>query len=169
MVQVSRKAGVFVEVAIVRGFVAVDKMSSVAVGNAVDTIQGVVNNCYPLSPVFSLGLKVENEYGSYGDVSSNPSDKSYMEKLVATARAVLGQDVVLFTTDGGSTGCQSAIQSLLAPTLITHTLRQPPDMTRGTLKGSEVYSVGDGCGNPQTCIDAQREFNAPGMSPFMCT
>lgn len=92
-------------------------------------------------------VQVENEYGSYGDVSSNPADKSYMEKLVATARGVLGQDVILFTTDGGSTGY----------------------MTRGTLKGSAVYSVGDGCGSPQTCIDAQREFNAPGMSPFMCS
>jgi hypothetical protein len=42
------------------------------------------------------------------------------------------------------------------------------DMTRGTLKGGDIYSVGDGCGSPQACIDAQKAFNAPGMSPFMC-
>jgi len=92
-------------------------------------------------------MQVENEYGSYGNVEANPSDKQYMENLIQIARTSLGEDLVLFTTDGGDTGY----------------------MTRGTLKGSSVYSVGDGCGNPQTCIDAQKEFNAPGMSPFMCS
>jgi hypothetical protein len=43
-------------------------------------------------------------------------------------------------------------------------------MTRGALKGNpDVYAVGDGCGSPQGCIDAQKEFNAPGNSPFMCS
>jgi hypothetical protein len=29
-------------------------------------------------------VQVENEYGSYGDVSKHPSDKSYIEKLIAS-------------------------------------------------------------------------------------
>ena len=92
-------------------------------------------------------VQVENEYGSYGDVSTHPSDKSYIQKLVASARKMLGSDIILMTTDGGSVGY----------------------MTRGSLKGSAVYTVGDGCGNPATCVAAQKEFNAPGMSPFMCS
>ena len=42
-------------------------------------------------------------------------------------------------------------------------------MTRGSFKGDSVYTVGDGCGNIQTCIDAQKAFNALGKSPFMCS
>eukprot|EP00041_Stephanoeca_diplocostata_P011407 m.188329 g.188329 ORF g.188329 m.188329 type:complete len:797 (-) comp18526_c0_seq2:98-2488(-) len=92
-------------------------------------------------------VQVENEYGSYGDVSKNPTDMQYMQTLVATARGALGEDIILFTTDGGSTSY----------------------MTRGTIPGSSVYSVGDGCGNPSTCVAAQKQFNAPGKSPFMCS
>jgi beta-galactosidase len=92
-------------------------------------------------------VQVENEYGSYGDVSTNPSDAQYLHALIATARESLGNSTLLFTTDGGDTGY----------------------MTRGSFKGDEIYTVGDGCGNPQTCIDAQRAFNAPGMSPFFCS
>ena len=32
-----------------------------------------------------------------------------------------------------------------------------------------MYTVGDGCGSPQTCVDAQKAFNPPGQSPFMCS
>ena len=92
-------------------------------------------------------VQVENEYGSYGDVSSHSTDHSYMTKLIASARTALGPDIVLMTTDGGSVGY----------------------MTRGSIKGASVYTVGDGCGNPQACADAQKQFNAPGMSPFMCS
>lgn len=42
-------------------------------------------------------------------------------------------------------------------------------MTRGSIKGSSVYTVGDGCGSPAACVAAQKEFNAPGQSPFMCS
>ena len=82
-------------------------------------------------------VQVENEYGSYGNVGGNPADKQYMEELVEVAETSLGNgSVILFTTDGGDTGY----------------------MSRGALKGTNVYTVGDGCGNPQTCIDAQKEF-----------
>ena len=41
---------------------------------------------------FSFRLtQVENEYGSYGDVSTSASDKQYMEHLVALARSNLGK------------------------------------------------------------------------------
>ena len=91
-------------------------------------------------------VQVENEFGSYGDVSTRPADKQYLEHLIAIARAYLN-DTILFTTDGGDTGY----------------------MSRGSLKGGDVYTVGDGCGNPQTCWDAQKAFNPPGMSPNMCS
>jgi len=94
-------------------------------------------------------VQVENEYGSYGNVASHPADKQYMEHLVSLGRKHLGDNVILYTTDGGNTGY----------------------MSRGTLKGSSVYSVGDfGPGsNPQTSFDAQKQFNAVGMSPPMCS
>ena len=92
-------------------------------------------------------VQCENEYGSYGDVSKHPTDKQYMLHLISTAREVLGEDVILFTTDGGDEGF----------------------MTRGSINGSMVYTVGDGCGSPQTCVDAQKAFNPPGKSPFMCS
>ncbi len=46
---------------------------------------------------------MENEYGSYGDVSKSPLDAQYMHLLIDTARASLGNDTLLFTTDGGDT------------------------------------------------------------------
>ncbi len=66
-------------------------------------------------------VQIENEFGSYGDVQSNPLDLQYMLHLVALARQHLGNDVVLYTTDGGNEGY----------------------MIRGTLNGSIVYTVGD--------------------------
>jgi len=92
-------------------------------------------------------VQVENEYGSFGDVSNVDSDRSYLEKLIQIAIESLGQQALLFTTDGGSESF----------------------MTRGSLKGSQVYTVGDGCGNISTCIDAQKAFNPPGKSPFFCS
>ena len=92
-------------------------------------------------------VQVENEYGSFGDVSTSDSDRSYLEKLVQIANESLGEKTLLFTTDGGSESF----------------------MTRGSLKGSAVYTVGDGCGNIQDCIDAQKAFNPVGKSPFFCS
>lgn len=94
-----------------------------------------------------LMVQIENEYGSYGNVASNPLDKQYMEFLLSLAKQTLGADpgdVVYYTTDGGDTGY----------------------MTRGTLPG-EVYTVGDfGPGsNPNDSFAAMRQFNRPGKSP----
>jgi len=94
-------------------------------------------------------VQMENEFGSYGDVSSNPADKQYMEHLVSVARQYLGEDVVLYTTDGGDAGY----------------------MSRGSLNGSAVLTLGDfGPGSdPMTSFNAQNLFNPPGLSPPMCT
>ena len=64
---------------------------------------------------------MENEFGSYGDVQTNPLDLQYMEHLVDLAHQYLGNDTQLYTTDGGDVGY----------------------MIRGTLNGSVVYTVGD--------------------------
>ena len=113
-------------------------------------------------------VQMENEYGSYGNVMANPLDKQvstrwsagfvpsliscraqYMEHLVTVARKYLGQNVILYTTDGGDVGY----------------------MSRGTLNGSAVLTLGDfGPGSdPMTSFNAQNEFNPPGLSPPMCT
>jgi hypothetical protein len=55
-------------------------------------------------------------------VSKQPSDLKYMQYLVDLAHMHLGKgDVVLYTTDGGNKDY----------------------MTRGSLNGSAVYTVGD--------------------------
>lgn len=87
--------------------------------------------------------QVENEYGSYGNVAESASDRQYIVHLVNLARTLLGNDIVLYTTDGGSLGY----------------------MTRGSLNDSSVYTVGDfGPGsNPLTSFAAQDAFNPPPM------
>ena len=92
-------------------------------------------------------VQVENEFGSYGDVSQHAADRAYMVKLIASARASLGSSVILMTTDGGSTGY----------------------MSRGSIHGSSVYTVGDGCSNAAACDAAQKQFNEPGLSPMFCS
>lgn len=59
-----------------------------------------------------ITVQVENEYGSY-----YACDKQYMEQLYQLFRSELGDDVVLFTTDGDSDGylkCGSLIPYLYA-------------------------------------------------------
>ena len=48
-------------------------------------------------------LQVENEFGSYGDVSTSAADRRYLEYLVQAASAL---DVVLYTTDGSDEPAQ---------------------------------------------------------------
>eukprot|EP01116_Phalansterium_solitarium_P004340 TRINITY_DN1532_c0_g1_i1.p1 TRINITY_DN1532_c0_g1~~TRINITY_DN1532_c0_g1_i1.p1 ORF type:complete len:820 (-),score=80.06 TRINITY_DN1532_c0_g1_i1:93-2552(-) len=93
-------------------------------------------------------VQIENEFGSYGDVSSNPLDKQYMQHLLNLTRLYLGPNIVVYTTDGGDTGF----------------------MSRGTLPG-QVYTVGDfGPGSdPASSFAAQKQFNAPGKSPNFCS
>lgn len=84
-------------------------------------------------------VQIENEYGSYGD------DKAYLHHLVKLARRHLGDDIILYTTDGGT----------------RETLQ------KGTIPGAAVYSAVDfSTGDqPWPIFRLQKEFNAPGKSP----
>mmetsp|Transcript_107929 Transcript_107929/g.336629 ORF Transcript_107929/g.336629 Transcript_107929/m.336629 type:complete len:668 (+) Transcript_107929:99-2102(+) len=88
-------------------------------------------------------VQLENEYGSFGDVSQSAADRRYMEYLLALAREHLGKEVVIYTTDGGNADF----------------------MTRGSLRGGSVLTLGDGGWN----CSAQAEFNPPGLNPCMNT
>lgn len=90
-------------------------------------------------------MQVENEFGSYGNVQTNPADLKYMQHLVQLAREKLGEDIILYTTDGGDLSY----------------------MTRGSLNGSAVYTVGDfGPGNdPTTSFDVRWQRGNAGAGP----
>ncbi|KAK0595460.1 hypothetical protein LWI29_006903 [Acer saccharum] len=61
-------------------------------------------------------VQIENEFGSYGD------DKVYLHHLVTLAKAHLGEDIILYTTDGGSR----------------------ENLEKGTIKGDAVFSAPSG-------------------------
>ncbi|KAF7843491.1 Beta-galactosidase 17 [Senna tora] len=84
-------------------------------------------------------VQVENEYGSYGN------DKAYLHHLVNLARGHLGQDVILYTTDGGAR----------------------ENLEKGTIRGDAVFSAVDFTtgDDPWPIFKLQKEFNAPGKSP----
>ncbi|KAL0415095.1 UNVERIFIED_CONTAM: Beta-galactosidase 17 [Sesamum latifolium] len=97
---------------------------------------------YPL--LYSNGgpiimVQIENEFGSYGN------DKAYLHYLVKLARGHLGDDILLYTTDGGA----------------RETLR------KGTIPGDAVFSAVDFTtgDDPWPIFKLQKEFNAPGKSP----
>ncbi|PKA57288.1 Beta-galactosidase 8 [Apostasia shenzhenica] len=84
-------------------------------------------------------VQVENEFGSFGD------DKTYLHHLVTLARGHLGNDIILYTTDGGT-----------AETL-----------EKGTIPDDGVYaavdfSLGE---DPWPIFGLQKKFNTPGKSP----
>ncbi|CAA6671675.1 unnamed protein product [Spirodela intermedia] len=84
-------------------------------------------------------VQIENEFGSYG------YDQPYLRHLVALSRRHLGQDVILYTTDGGS----------------------QDTLMRGTIPGNDVFAAVDfSTGeNPWPIFELQRKFNAQGKSP----
>ncbi|KVI05905.1 Beta-galactosidase 1-like protein [Cynara cardunculus var. scolymus] len=84
-------------------------------------------------------VQIENEFGSYG------VDKDYLHHLVDLARSHLGDDLILYTTDGGTRDT----------------------LTKGTIRGDAVFSAVDfSTGeNPWPIFKLQKEFNAPGKSP----
>ena len=94
-------------------------------------------------------VQIENEFGSYGDVSSNPLDMKYIEHLRALARKILGPNVVLYTTDFGN----------------------PDSMRRGSINGSSLLTLGDfGPGmNVSLSLRGQSSMNPPGLNPGMCS
>ncbi|XP_015079424.1 beta-galactosidase 17 [Solanum pennellii] len=88
-------------------------------------------------------VQIENEFGSYGD------DKAYLHHLVRIARGHLGDDVILYTTDGGSR----------------------ENLNKGTIPGDAVFSAVDFStgDDPWPNFKLQKEFNAPGKSPPLST
>ncbi|XP_071731937.1 beta-galactosidase 17 [Rutidosis leptorrhynchoides] len=84
-------------------------------------------------------VQIENEFGSYGD------DKAYLHHLVNLARSHLGDDVILYTTDGGTR----------------------ETLTKGTISGDTVFSAVDfSTGeDPWPIFKLQKAYNAPGKSP----
>ncbi|KAK3018701.1 hypothetical protein RJ639_003132, partial [Escallonia herrerae] len=84
-------------------------------------------------------VQIENEFGSYGD------DKAYLHHLVTVARRHLGENIILYTTDGGSR----------------------ENLEKGTIRGDSVFSAVDfSTGDePWPIFELQKEFNAPGKSP----
>ncbi|PWA63941.1 beta-galactosidase 17 [Artemisia annua] len=84
-------------------------------------------------------VQIENEFGSYGD------DKDYLHHLVNLARSHLGDDIILYTTDGGTRDT----------------------LTKGTIRGDTVFSAVDfSTGeDPWPIFKMQKEYNAPGKSP----
>ncbi|XP_022715153.1 beta-galactosidase 17-like isoform X2 [Durio zibethinus] len=86
-------------------------------------------------------VQIENEFGSYGD------DKAYLSYLMKLAREHLGEDIILYTTDGGS---REALE-------------------KGTIRGDDVFSAVDFTtgDDPWPIFKLQKEFNSPGKSPAL--
>ncbi|PIN09321.1 Beta-galactosidase [Handroanthus impetiginosus] len=86
-------------------------------------------------------VQIENEFGSYGD------DKAYLHYLVKLAQRLLGDDIILYTTDGGAR----------------------ENLQKGTIRGDAVFSAVDFTtgDDPWPIFKLQKEFNAPGKSPAL--
>ncbi|KHG10358.1 Beta-galactosidase 17 -like protein [Gossypium arboreum] len=84
-------------------------------------------------------VQIENEFGSYGN------DKAYLSHLVKLARGHLGEDIILYTTDGGSR----------------------ETLEKGTIQGDGVFAAVDFTtgDNPWPIFKLQKQFNSPGKSP----
>ncbi|XP_072966508.1 beta-galactosidase 8 isoform X1 [Typha angustifolia] len=84
-------------------------------------------------------VQVENEFGSYGD------DKNYLHFLVQLARRHLGNNTILYTTDGGS---QDTLEKGTIP-------------EEGVFSAVD-FSTGD---DPWPIFELQKSYNLPGKSP----
>ncbi|PPR84394.1 hypothetical protein GOBAR_AA36319 [Gossypium barbadense] len=84
-------------------------------------------------------VQIENEFGSCGN------DKAYLSHLVKLARGHLGEDIILYTTDGGSR----------------------ETLEKGTIQGDGVFAAVDFTtgDNPWPIFKLQKQFNSPGKSP----
>ncbi|BAF18086.1 beta-galactosidase 8 precursor [Oryza sativa Japonica Group] len=83
-------------------------------------------------------VQIENEFGSFGD------DKNYLHYLVEVARRYLGNDIMLYTTDGGAIG----------------------NLKNGTILQDDVFAAVDfdTGSNPWPIFQLQKEYNLPGKS-----
>ncbi|KAM3299527.1 hypothetical protein ACQJBY_040828 [Aegilops geniculata] len=83
-------------------------------------------------------VQIENEFGSFGD------DKNYLHYLVQLARRYLGNDIVLYTTDGGT----------------TNTLKNGAILQDDVFAAVD-FSTGD---DPWPIFRLQKKYNLPGKS-----
>ncbi|KAG0588325.1 hypothetical protein KC19_2G234600 [Ceratodon purpureus] len=95
--------------------------------------------------LFSAGgpvimIQIENEYGSYG------SDKLYLQFLQIQARLHLGDDVIIYTTDGAATA----------------------NLRNGSLPENGVFAAIDfpTGWDPAAAFALQKRYNPSGMSPI---
>ncbi|GMY34596.1 beta-galactosidase 17-like [Fagus crenata] len=84
-------------------------------------------------------VQIENEFGSYRD------DKAYLHHLATLARGHLGDDIILYTINGGAR----------------------EKLKNGTILEDAVFSAVDfpTASDPWPIFELQKEFNAPGKSP----
>ncbi|CAN6359341.1 unnamed protein product [Urochloa humidicola] len=83
-------------------------------------------------------VQIENEFGSFGD------DKNYLHYLVQLARRYLGNNIVLYTTDGGAMG----------------------NLKNGSIAQDDVFAAVDfeTGSNPWPIFRLQKKYNLPGKS-----
>ncbi|CAN6327462.1 unnamed protein product [Urochloa humidicola] len=83
-------------------------------------------------------VQIENEFGSFGD------DKNYLHYLVQLARRYLGNNIVLYTTDGGAMG----------------------NLKNGSIPQDDVFAAVDfeTGSNPWPIFRLQKKYNLPGKS-----
>jgi len=88
-------------------------------------------------------VQIENEFGAYGNVSSNAGDRQYMEFLIDLVESHLGEDVILFTADW----------------------QYLTNMEAGSFNSSRVLTAGDFGHNDHESISwsAADQMNPPGM------
>ncbi|KAG0618989.1 hypothetical protein M758_4G107400 [Ceratodon purpureus] len=86
-------------------------------------------------------VQIENEYGSYG------SDKLYLQFLQNQARLHLGDDVIIYTTDGA----------------VKENLRDGSLTEEGVFAAIDFPTGSD----PTSAFALQKRFNRPGMSPLL--
>ncbi|KAI5055584.1 hypothetical protein GOP47_0029105 [Adiantum capillus-veneris] len=86
-------------------------------------------------------VQVENEFGSFG------KDVGYLQHLVDQAKSYLGNNTIIYTTDGNSQG----------------------NLENGTLMDAEVYTAVDFSvdADAAQAFALQRKFNAKGKSPSL--
>ncbi|KAL6851717.1 hypothetical protein ACP4OV_020281 [Aristida adscensionis] len=83
-------------------------------------------------------VQIENEFGSFGD------DKNYLHYLVELARRYLGDEIILYTTDGGAIG----------------------NLKNGSIPQDGVFAAVDfeTGSNPWPIFRLQKQYNLPGKS-----
>src|SRR5687768_10908662 len=103
-------------------------------------------------------VQIENEYGFWGDVSRNPLDAKYMQALISEARTILGDNIILYTTDQGTVSTMTRGLAFIRCSYLVHS---------GSFKGDSVFTTGDFGPSgikPQDSFAAQKQFNPKGCS-----